>query len=258
MLTEKGYYMSYHEEPQGRLRRLHTKQAISLAMQGRWEEAVAVNRMIIESFPNDIDAYNRLGKAYMGLGEYSLAREAYSRALELDPANTIADKNLRRLSQLSEAAVRAQGKAHRAEPQHFIEEMGKAGVVALRYLAPPEMVVKMVAGDAVYLKVEEENIVVENSQGEYLGQLEPKHAHRLVRLIRGGNRYTAAVVRSGGDRLIVIIREVYQDPSQVGQLSFPPRGLEKLQPYVSERIVKSELEEEEGEPSEIYDYSDEG
>jgi hypothetical protein len=178
--------------------------------------------------------------------------------LDLDPANTIADKNLRRLSQLSEAAVRAQGEAHRAEPQHFIEEMGKAGVVALRYLASPEMVVKMVAGDAVYLKVEEENMVVENSQGEYLGQLEPKHAHRLIRLIRGGNRYTAAVVRSGGDRLIVIIREVYQDPSQVGQLSFPPRGLEKLQPYVSERIVKSELEEEEGEPSEIYDYSDEG
>jgi tetratricopeptide (TPR) repeat protein len=249
--------MSYHEEPQGRLRWLHTKQAIALAMQGRWQEAVAANNRIIESFPHDVDAHNRLGKAYMGLGEYSLAREAYSRALELDPANTIADKNLRRLSQLRETVVRAQGEAHRAEPQHFIEEMGKAGVVNLRYLAPSEVLVNMVAGDAVYLRVDETTLVVENGQGEYLGQVEPKHAQRLIKLTGGGNQYTAAVVSSAEDRLTIIIREVYQHPSQVGQLSFPPRGLEKLQPYVSGRTIRNELEEEEGESQEIYDYSDE-
>ena len=66
-----------------RLRRQSSKQAIALAMQGRWREAVAVNKSLIESFPSDVDAYNRLGRAYMELGEYSQAREAYQQALEL-------------------------------------------------------------------------------------------------------------------------------------------------------------------------------
>ena len=92
--------MVYQEEEQVRLRRQRSKQAIALALQGQWREAVEVNKSLTESFPNDVDAYNRLGRAYMELGEYSQAREAYSRAIELDPYNTIARKNLHRLAYL--------------------------------------------------------------------------------------------------------------------------------------------------------------
>jgi tetratricopeptide (TPR) repeat protein len=249
--------MSYHEETQGRLRQQQTKQAIALAMQGRWQEAVATNKKIIESFPNDVDTYNRLGKAYMALGEYGLAREAYARAFELDPANVIADKNLRRLSQLRDTVVHARGESRHAGPQHFIEEIGKAGVVNLSYLAPSEVLARMVAGDAVYLRVDGPTLVVENGYGEYLGQVGSKHAQRLIKLMEGGNKYTAAVISSAENRLTVIIREIYQHPSQARQLSFPPRGLEKLQPYVSEKMLRNELEEEEGEPHEIYGVNDE-
>jgi hypothetical protein len=247
--------MSY-EERQTRLKRVHEKEAIALAMQGRWQDALATNKRIIEVFPNDVDAYNRLGRAYMELGEYSLAREAYSRALELDPANTIAAKNLYRLSQLGETTVGARGASPHAEPHYFIEEMGKTGVVNLGHLAPPTVVVRMVAGNEVYLKIAGTNLVVENGQGEYLGQVEPKHAQRLIKLMGGGNKYTAAIVSSAEDRLTVIIREAYQHPSQAGQLSFPPRGLEKLQPYVSGRMLRQELEEERellAESQDMYD-----
>jgi len=115
--------MSYDEERLIRLRRQHSKQAIALAMQGRWREAVAVNKGIIESAPTDVDAHNRLGRAYIELGEYSQAREAYSRAMELDPFNAISRKNLQRLSYLKEAMVSSEGEAT-VEPQHFIEEIG--------------------------------------------------------------------------------------------------------------------------------------
>ena len=129
--------MAYQEEEQIRLRRQSSKQAIALAMQGRWREAVAANKSLIESFPNDVDAYNRLGRAYMELGEYSLAKEAYERAIELDPYNTIAKKNLHRLSHLGEATAGSEGGSDKVEPQQFIEEIGKAGVVNLYHLAPP-------------------------------------------------------------------------------------------------------------------------
>ena len=146
--------MSYQEEERTRLRRQSSKQAIALAMQGRWREAIAANMSLLESFPSDVDAYNRLGRAYMELGEYSQAREAYSRAMELDPYNIIAKKNLRRLSHLVEAQVSLESNSHRVEPQHFIEEIGKAGVVNLYHLAPPEILARMVAGEKVYLKID--------------------------------------------------------------------------------------------------------
>jgi tetratricopeptide (TPR) repeat protein len=238
--------VTYQEERLARLKRQRSKQAIDLAMQGRWREAIAANKAIIESFPNDVDAHNRLGKAYMELGEYSQARGAYRRAMELDPYNAIAKKNLQRLSYLGEAAVSSEGESHKVEPEQFIEEIGKAGVVNLYHLAPKEIRARMVAGDKVYLKASPPNLIVENSRGEYLGQVEPKHGLRLIKLMEGGNKYSAAVVSSTEEAMTVIIREVYQDPSQAGRLSFPSREVEELRPYVDERMFKldSEYEEE--------------
>jgi len=238
--------MTYQEEEQVSLRRRGSKQAIALAMQGRWREAVAANKSLIESFPNDVDAYNRLGRAYMELGEYSRAREAYSRAMELDPYNTIAKKNLHRLSHLGEGVAGEGGAFHRVEPQHFIEETGKAGVVNLYRLAPGETLAKMVAGDRVYLKVDGSSLIIQDGRGEYLGQVEPKHGQRLIKLVKGGNKYTATVISSAEEMMTIIIREVYQDPSQAGQLSFPSKGFERIQPYVGDRIFRRELEYEEG------------
>ena len=237
--------MTYQEEKQVRLRRQGSKQAIALAMQGRWREAVAVNKSLIENFPHDVDAYNRLGKAYMELGEYTQAKEAYSRAVDLDHYNAIAKKNLHRLSHLGEGAAGLEGGSHKAEPQHFIEEIGKAGVIELYHLAPPEVLVRMTAGDIVHLKIDGSGLVVENEREEYLGQVPPEHGQRLIKLMEGGNKYTAAVVSSAGGSICVIIREVYQDPSQAGQLSFPSRRLEGFQPYVSDRIFRRALEDEE-------------
>lgn len=222
--------MAYRSGEEARLVRQSSKRAIALAMEGRWRETVEVNKGILENFPGDVDAYNRLGRAYMELGEYLKARQAYSRAKEIDPYNAIAEKNLRRLSHLGEAAAEEDG-FHSVEPRHFIEETGKAGVVGLFRLAPKEILAKMVAGVRVYLRIDGANLIVENGRGEELGQVEPKNAQRLIKLIKGGNRYLAAVVSSSEDMMAVIIREVYQHPSQVEQLSFPSKGVEGLSPY---------------------------
>ena len=89
---------------------------------------------------------------------------------------------------------------------------------------------------------------VENDNGDVLGKVGSKTGQRLVKLMDGGNKYTAAIVSSAEDAVTVIIREVYQDPSQAGKFSFSPRETEGLRPYVSgwlgERIVRREMEEE--------------
>ena len=235
------------EEETAGLRQQHSKQAIALAMQGRWREALAANQGLIESFPSDVSAYNRLGRAYMELGEFAHAWEAYSRALELDPYSTIAQKNLNRLSHLTEEIVKSQDDSH-VEPQLFIEETGKAGIVDLSRLGPPGVVAKMVAGDRVYLKIDGSSLIAENGRGEYLGQVDLKHGQRLIKLMEGGNKYTAAIVSSAEDGVTIIIREAYQDPSQAGRLSFPAKDFKSPRPYISDRIIRHEpeLEYEEG------------
>jgi tetratricopeptide (TPR) repeat protein len=237
--------MTYRQDDKSGLKRQRTKEAIALAMQSRWQEAVAANRGIIASFPTDVDAYNRLGRALMELGEYAQAREAYSRALELDPKNTIALKNLNRLSILKERQPSVKGDSPRVVPDIFIEEMGRAGIVNLDALAPPEVLARVGVGSEVFLKVEGQRLLVEDGRGAYLGQVEPRHALRLIKLMEEGNRYTAAMASLSGQGARVLIKEVFQHPSQAGRLSFPLKEAEAFRSYIRDSMIKRELEEEE-------------
>ena len=46
-----------------------TKKAVQHAVNFSWKEAADMNEMIIEDFPWDLEAYNRLGKAFLELGK---------------------------------------------------------------------------------------------------------------------------------------------------------------------------------------------
>lgn len=234
--------MSYQEEELTTQRRHSSRHAINLAMEGRWREAVSVNQTIIESFPNDIEAHNRLGRAYMELGQYQRARQAYNRTIELDPYNTIAEKNLHRLDALGEEAAATEDASPPVEPRVFIEEIGKAGVVNLDHLASKETLVKVDAGDKLSIRVDGSSLSVENSRGSYLGRVETAHSRRLVKLINGGNEYSVTVIGASENRLVVIIRETFQHPSQSGRLSFPARGSLSLRPYTDEQVSGQEAE----------------
>jgi tetratricopeptide (TPR) repeat protein len=237
--------MPDREEDKARLRRKASQEAIALAMQSRWQEAITVNQSIIELFPTDIDAYNRLGRAYTELGEFAKAKDAYSRTIKLDPYNSIAKRNLQRLSLLRATKVTVKEERREASPDLFIGEMGKAGVINLKDPAPKEVLAKMAAGNQVYLKVRGRQLVVENEQGEYLGLVEPPHGLRLARLVEGGNKYASAIVNINANSLRVIIRETFQHPSQVGRLSFPVKAVEGFQPHVKDTLLRHEAVEEE-------------
>jgi tetratricopeptide (TPR) repeat protein len=263
------YYQQEDEE--ARLRRQLSGKAVELACQGRWEEAEAINKSIIEKFSSDVEAYNRLGKALTELGDFAQAKEAYLKALALAPENAIAKKNLARLASLSESITTLGGKhtdflpfrvrARKVAPEFFTTEMGKSGVVNLCNLASGEVLAKVGLGDEVQLSVKGQRLTVESAHGEYLGEVEPKHALRLVKLIKGGNGYAAAILSLGENEVQVLIREVYQDPSQMGRLSFPVQATERLRSYLEESFLRRKIAideagvEESGSPEEEAEYS---
>lgn len=220
----------------------HAKQAVNLALQGQWREAVGANRTILERFPDDVETYNRLGRALMEIGEYAEARKAYERTLELDPFNSIAKKNLGRLSLMGKRAAKTD--ARKVVADIFVEETGRAKVVKLVTLAERGVVAKTAPGEEVTLYVEGQRLLVKNKDSDYLGEVDPKYGARLAKLTKLGNRYIAAMHSIGDKETKVIIREVYQHPSQVGRPSFPLKDKQAYRPYVRESLLRHRLEDE--------------
>ena len=255
------------EEEKARLRQRLSKEAIDLALHGRWEEAEAANRDIIEKFPTDIEAYNRVGRALTELGDFDRAKEAYFKALELDPNNSIAKKNVARLTSLSESMATLSSEPQKASTRRtqarkvaldlFITEMGKAGVVNLHNVAPRTVLAKMGFGDQVHLEARGQQLIVVSHSGEYLGEVEPKQALRLVKLVQGGNKYDAAILNVEEGKAQVIIKEVYQHPSQVGHPSFLVKATEHLRTRIKESLLRRGIVTDESEASPELGYLEE-
>jgi hypothetical protein len=225
-----------------RLRRNGAEQAVALALESKWEEAAALNRQILASFPADVESWNRLGKALIELGRFRDARDAYQKSSELDPVNKIAKRNLDRLSSVrDDDEPRRSDAVGKVAQDLFIEETGKSGSTVLQQVSA-EMLARTVAGDEVYLKPEGTLLSVQNAQGEQLGIVEPKLGLRLLRLMQGGNRYAAAVKTVTEGQVEAIIKEIFRDPSQT-RLSFPAVA-EGVRSYTRDSLLRYDNDEE--------------
>lgn len=221
-----------------RTRRRLIDQAIAYSTANRWEDAVDVNQKLLQ-FGEDADTLNRLGKAYMELGRYMEAHEAYQRALTLSPSNTIARRYVARLDQLLGANVLEEPeRTVQSEPldmRLFITETGKACITTLVELDDHLIVARLSAGDRLELEQRESLVAVKTISGELVGNLEPRLSQRLRELLEAGNRYIGAVVQLDGTVIKVLIRETYQHISMHGKLSFPGKlggDLASFRPYV--------------------------
>lgn len=228
-------------EEQSKRKRQQLQRAQQLAADGEWQEAVELNREILATAPNDVQALNRLGKALSELGRYGEAHASYAKSVELDPANQIARRNLQRLEPLKDSEGDAQAAERRrtqARQSMFIEEIGKTRVTELAKLADDATLARMTSGDQVELRTEGKYVVVFSEDGLRLGQLDTRLSQRLITLMKGGNRYSAAVTAVEPGLLRVIVRETYQHPSQAGRLSFPADTNKPLAPRAYTRATE--------------------
>ncbi len=223
MLNTRRMTLSKQDEKM-RIRRRLQEKAIELAALNRWQEAAELNQQLLR-VGEDVETYNRLGKALFELGKYAESHRAYQNALRLNAANPIARKNVARLEALlargiTEAPI-TRSTRQQVDMRMFITETGRTALTSLVDVQRGPAVDALITGEKVELRVEGKMVYVFDLDGNLIGRIEPKLSHRLVELMNGGNRYLAAVVQSDSRNVRILIREVYQDPSQRGRVSFP-------------------------------------
>jgi tetratricopeptide (TPR) repeat protein len=221
--------------------------AIAAAVDGRWEDALKANDSLLARFPHDADALNRKGRALIELRQLNAARDAYTESLKADPANMIARRNLQRLEKLynrPEGSLEGTTPANTVLPRQntFIEETGKTWVDELVNPADESRLYEVSPGEQLVIVVEDNKVFVDTNNGVRLGEVGAPIGQRIADLIGGGNRYEVHALGISGQSLRVIIREVFQDPSQINLISFPEQ-VRKTQELMRERELLFQREE---------------
>lgn len=230
-----------------------SQQAISAALSSNWEGALTLNQEILELDPTNIEALNRLGRAYFELGNLTKSKKYFDSALENDPYNQIAAKFLKRIKAFDKKGGRAaQLKNHcnslQVDSDLFIEEPGKTKVVTLLKVAEPQKLSLLSAGAPVNLNIKNHGVTVTDQSGSYLGIFPDDLSHRLTRLMNGGNKYQAVIKTIKTNSLSILIREVFRAAKFRNQASFLDGLNGTLITYASDALLLADEDEEELPP----------
>lgn len=220
--------------------------AIAAAINGNWSEAIALNKQIIKQNPDDIDALNRLARAYAELGDNSSAKKTSQLVLKKDPFNKIAQKCLSRWKELKKNGNQTPSGLC---SDTFIEDPGKTKIVTLVNTSHPATLAKLNCGDELALNPRGHRIGISAKDVGYIGRLPDDISSRIKSLLKLGKSYKI-LLKSVEDRDVkIFIREVDSSPKAKDVISFaadridyvafaPPELVHKSTPEIATPILE--------------------
>lgn len=195
--------------------------AITAALEGRFEDALKLNKKIIKFDEQNVEALVRLGRAYMELGKLTLAKRFYNQALKYDPYNPIAVKNLKIIKTCKPNSQLKPANGHgKLTSSLFLQEPGKTKIVNLLKVAEPQKLSLAYCGMPVFAQIKNRKIIIAAGDSSYLGVLPDDICHLLMRLMRGGNKYEFFIKSVRVNSLAVLIRETFRSKRFKNQSSF--------------------------------------
>lgn len=213
------------------------QKAVAYALAGNWKEAVLLNKQILRENSQDVDALNRLARAYSELGKIEIAKKTSEKVLKLDPFNKIAVKALEKWKSIKKIVGSPKSISN---PEAFLEEPGKTKLVSLLYLGDPSSISKLDCGDEVKLIPHSHRVNILSQEGKYLGRLPDDLSARLRRLINAGNSYNVLVKSIGPNDVKVFIREVARSQGASDVSSFPVDKIDYISYTPPELVRKKE------------------
>lgn len=212
------------------------QKSVSAALSGNWEEAIKLNLQILKGSPKDVDALNRLSRAYAENCNIKKAKCTCEKVLKIDPFNSIATKAFAKWKAIrSSAGKQSSG----ALVEDFLEEPGKTKIISLMHLGDTKTINELNSGDEVKLDTHSHRVSVNTSDGKYLGRLPDDLSARLRTMIGSGNEYKAFVKCINPQDVKIFIKEI---KSTADVPSFPSEKIEYTSFTPPELVHKNDMD----------------
>ena len=192
-----------------------TNTAVGAAINHEWKLAIKLNLQLVKQNPKDIEAFNRLGRAYLETGQKTKAVTSYRQVLKTDRFNPIA---IRGLDQAKSRTIHLSPSPRSDSPlPMFLEEPGVTKILNLARLGDPKTLSTLRPGDRVFIVAR-----------EYLGRLPDDLASRMRIFLKSGNTYSAWIksldlhsIHSSQTSLKIFIKETHRSTKFATTPSFP-------------------------------------
>jgi tetratricopeptide (TPR) repeat protein len=214
------------------------QKAVSAALSGKWEEAIKVNSEILKNNSKDLDALNRLAKAYAELGKIKKAKEISQKVLKIDPFNPIATKCLAKWK--AGGVNEGGGCSLYSKAEAFLEEPGKTKIVSLLHLGDAGIIAKLGSGDEVKFMPFSHRISVTTFDGKYIGRLPDDLSARLRTLLKCGGEYQILIKSTDPQEVKIFIRELKRSPRFKDMPSFATEKIEYISFTPPELVSKKD------------------
>lgn len=200
-------------------------QAIKAALNNDWPVAIKTNLTLLSKNQKNVEALNRLARAYKESGQTQLSQKTYQKVLKIDKFNPIAIRNLKLFISKKVSAKNPGSSINNCHscfnPTTFLEEPGKTRIVALINLAPASRLASLSCGEQASLQIKRRTVIVATADGTYLGALPDDLSAKLIKFIKGGNRYEVFLKKIGKNCLLVFLREIFRSSRFRNQPTFP-------------------------------------
>jgi len=192
------------------------KYAIKEASNQNWERAKQINLAILNQQKNNIETLNRLGIAYIKLGQKQNAVKCFTHVIKISPNNIISQKNLQKLHLAGDKKI-----SNTIDKKYLVNDSSKSINLKLELNEKISSLDKEIgAGDNLIIKQKEDSISIYKDK-ILLNVIKHTIAKRISKLIKLGNKYSCTVIGSNEKYIRVNIKEIFKSESTMNIISFP-------------------------------------
>ncbi|SRR5258708_7105598 len=182
------------------------QQAITAALSSDWKTAILFNSQLVKINPTDIDALNRLARAYAEDGNLDKAKLSSQKVLKIDRLNPIATKCLAKWKNFKAGSGNMRSMA---SPSVFIEEPNRTKIINLINLGSSANVVNLACGDNVKIVPHMHRVNVMTNDDKLIGRFPDDLASKFIKLMKLGNTYDVVIKSADKTQVKIFVRTLH-------------------------------------------------
>ncbi len=218
--------------------------AIDAAIAANWKKAIEINENIIKLDNKNIDAYLRLGFAYLQNGNLKKAKKVYTQVKKIEPSNVLANEQLEKIQVLETKKASIKPVKTNLDPYTFADVPGKTKTISLVNCGQKTTLANLFIGQKVNLIPKKKRIEVRTEDKEYIGCLPDDLSKKLTIFIKAGSVFDCYIKEADLKNVTVFIKEIKKGKKVLRYTTFPTDNQGDLKQIIGEENKETEENEE--------------